>query len=65
MVTHYEKGVTYEPRTEGWRVTAPCGLVLRGYSLPAASDTISNDLHQVDCEKCRDLYSLEFLAEVP
>jgi len=63
-VTHWQPGVSFIEDEEGWRVQAGCGEVL--YSDNGLSDDwTSEHLSEVDCPKCREVYSLEILAEVP
>jgi hypothetical protein len=64
-VTHYSMGIEYQVGDFGWRVAAGCGLILRGTGRHSMSDRDSMDLDEVDCPKCREIYALEFLAEVP
>lgn len=65
MVTHYSQGIAYKVDETGWRVESGCGIVLRGTNVTPISDTDSIVLSQVDCARCREIYALEFLAEVP
>ena len=63
-VTHYQFGVSYIEDEEGWRVAAGCGEVLYNDN-GMSDDWTSEHLSEVDCPRCREVYSLEFLAEVP
>lgn len=63
-VTHYEIGVRYLVDEKGWRVEAGCGTVL--YSdFVKNKDYTTTDLSLVSCNKCKEVYALEFLADVP
>ena len=63
-VVHYEPGVVYIEDEEGYRVAAGCGEVLYNDN-GMSDDWTSEHLSEVDCPRCREVYSLEFLAEVP
>jgi len=65
VVTHYSMGIEYQVGDFGWRVATGCGLLLRGDNVTPISDADSMVLEEVDCERCREIYALEFLAEVP
>ncbi len=65
MVTHYSMGIEYKVDALGWTVVTGCGLVLRGTNVTPISDQDSMDLEEVDCKRCREIYALEILAEVP
>lgn len=65
MATHYSMGIAYEVGDYGWRVTSGCGLILRGTNITPISDGDSMELQEVDCPRCREIYAIEFLAEVP
>ena len=65
MTTHYSMGIEYQVGDFGWRVASACGLVLRGTNVTSLADHDTMELDEVDCSTCREIYALEFLAEVP
>jgi hypothetical protein len=65
MTTHYSMGIEYQVGDFGWRVASGCGLILRGTDVTTIADHDTMELKEVDCVKCREIYALEFLAEIP
>jgi len=63
-VVHYEPGVVYREDEDGWKVVAGCGAILSD-AHGIGEDYTSPQLDMVNCDKCQEVYSLEFLAEVP
>lgn len=61
---HYSE-VTYEKKSEGgWHVTAPCGFPVAapGYNM---RQYLTSVLDELTCEKCREIYALEIMAQLP
>lgn len=61
---HYSE-VQYKKKDDGsWKVTAPCGFPVAapGYNM---RQYLTSKLDELTCEKCREIYALEILGELP